>query len=390
MKYYIIIALFVSQFLYSQSNIEAVLKQVSVNNTQLKAGNKLLSAKRSEFNIGLAPYDPFVSFDHLWGTPKEIGNQREFSLTFSFDFPTVYGKKSRLAEMKSNQLNYEAVSLRQSILLEAKETLVELTYLNRRHEELNERLVIANRIYALLVIKLEKGEINIMEVNKAKLQVIDYKSELEMNQAEINGLNTRLTGLNGGKQISFADTTYPLFTAISDFTSFEAEIEAQDPSLKQLSYEYKISKLEIDINKDMRLPKIEIGYRHQGLLSESFNGIKAGISIPLWEKNHIVSSKELRAVYIKSLIESHKNEHYFETKQFYDKAISLKTILDETSSLLESANNIPLYEKAFVLGEISVTEYLLETTYYYSIKDKINLLERDYYLALSRLFKYQL
>jgi outer membrane protein, heavy metal efflux system len=389
-KIVILCLLSIASLSFAQSNIDDILRQVSVNNLQIKAGSDLVKAKRSEFSIGLAPYDPFVNFDYLFGSPKGIGNQTEFSVIFSFDFPSVYGKRSKLSDMKSTQLNYDEHSLRQEILLETKLTLIELVYLNRKNAELNERFVTANRIYDYFTLKLQQGDVNIMEVNKAKLQVINYKSDLELNKAEITRLNSKLTELNGGKALLFTDTTYPEIMDMPAFEELETEIESTDPVLKRLNMQYKITKQEIDINKDLRLPKIELGYRYQGLLNESFNGIHAGISIPLWEKNYTVKSKELQSRYTKSLIETHKNEHYYEIKQLYDQYVSLNNTLTETKELFGSINNYELYEKAFLLGEISSIEYLMEMIYYYSIKDKINALEKEFYLLNSKLLRHQL
>ncbi len=389
-KLIILLLLSLIRFSFGQSKIDEILKDISVNNIQIKAGTELVKAKRSEFNIGLAPYDPFINFDYLFGSPEGVGNQTEFSIVFSFDFPTVYGKKSTLADMRSTQLNYDEHSLKQLVLLEAKLALIELVYLNKKNAELNERFITANRLFEYFAVKLQQGDVNMMEVNKAKLQVINCKSELELNKAEINKLNSKLTELNGGKNVLFADTTYPLLKELPDFRTLESEIESSDPVLKKLNLQYKITQKEMDINKDLRLPKIELGYRYQGLLDQKFNGFHAGVSIPLWEKNHTVSSKELQAKYTKSLIEEHKNEHYYEIKQLYDQQVSLSNTLSETKEMFGTISNYELYEKAFLLGEISSIEYLMEITYYYSIKDKISTLEKEYYIINTKLLRHRL
>ncbi len=375
---------------FAQSRIDEILKEISINNLQLKAGSEFVKAKRSEFNIGLAPYDPFFNFDYLFGSPKGVGNQTEFSIIFSFDFPTVYGKRSILADMKSAQLNYDEHSLKQLVLLEAKLTLIELVYLNKKDAELNERYITANRIYDHFSTRLLEGDVNIMDVNKSKLQLINIKSELELNKAEIIKLNSKLTEFNGGKIVLFSDTTYPVTDVLPNFSSLEMEIESTDPVLKKLNLQYAISRQEIDLQKELRLPKIELGYRYQGLLDQNFNGFHAGISIPLWEKNYTVSSKELLARYTKSLIEEHKNEHYYENKQLYEQCISINNTLAETKELFSLIRNYELYEKAFLLGEISSIDYLMEITYYYNIKDKINFMELEYHKIYTSLLRYRL
>ena len=393
MKFKYIIAFFFTIVFYlplnAQNTIDDVLNRISENNLKIKSTKEMVRYRSSEYNVGLAPYDPFVSYNHLFGSPGSIGEEKEFAIDFTFDFPTVYSKKSDLADLRSSHLIYDELMLKQDILLEAKLICVELIYYYKRKSELIKRYETADRISSYLSTKLDEGDLNIMEVNKARLQVVTLKSEIELNEIEIIHLNTRLTELNGGKAISFADTVYPS-AEIPSFTVLESEIELYDPLLKHLNSEYQIIKQEIDVNEALRLPKIEVGYRYKDQLNGNFNGFHAGISIPLWEKNNTVRSKKLQSLYTKSLIEEHKNEHYFEVKQLYDRYVSFLSTIEESREILNSINNIPLYERALLAGEISSIEFLLETTYLYSVIDKMALLEKEMNITLAELLKHKL
>lgn len=390
LKTVIPVLFFLTGIIYPQTEIDRILAQISVNNILILSSNDLINAKKMEFNTGLAPYDPFISYSHLFGTPKEAGNEKEFSIMFSFDFPSVYSTRSSLADLKKEQLLFEKTYIRQTVLLEAKISMLELIALNRKNDYLVERHIIAGRIYEYLNLKLQRGETNMMEVNKAKLQLINYKSDIELNKAEINSLNSKLTELNGGKTVVFTDTLYPDPEKLFKFETLETEIENLDPVLKKLNYDYKISSMETQLQKNLKLPKFELGYRYQGILNENFHGFQAGLSIPLWERNNIVASKELYSKYIKSLITQHKNGYYFEIKQLFDKIISYENALTEAKDLFQTIDNIKLYEKAFILGEISSPDYLLETTYYYSIKDKLEYMEKEYNVLLAKLNRFKL
>jgi len=373
-----------------QTGIDNALKEITANNLHIKAGSSLYLAKKMEFNTGLAPYDPVISYDHLFGSPKEIGNQKDLSIYFSFDFPTVYSKKGILSDLRSSQTSYDEVALRRDILLEAKLICIEIIYLNRKDSELKTRLANAQQLQNYFITKLESGDGNIIDVNKAKFQVITYRSEYETNQTEINSATNRLASLNGGKLITINDTLYPAINDNPDFTVLKSEIEANDPDLKRLELQYHIAKQEVEVNKALNLPKFEIGYRYQGLLRENFNGIHAGITIPLWERNNVVKSKELYSSHSLSLIEAYKVERYFETKNLYEEYMRIKKNFEETTSLMQAVNNYELLSKASSLGELSSINYFLELTYYYSMKDKMNILERDYHLAYAKLFKQKL
>jgi len=118
-------------------------------------------------------------------------------INFTFDFPTIYGKKSFLSDLKSENIIYESTILKQKILLEAKLICIELIYLDKREVELKTRLNDAEQLYEFFKIKLEKGEGNMIDVNKAKLQMMNALSDFELNESErIKSLN-KLIGLNG-------------------------------------------------------------------------------------------------------------------------------------------------------------------------------------------------
>ncbi|MGZ5446275.1 MAG: TolC family protein, partial [Thermoanaerobaculia bacterium] len=60
----------------------------------------------------------------MFGTPAGAGTQKDFSITQQFDFPTVYGKKARLAQAKIEQNTFVQKNAEQEILLEAKKLLI--------------------------------------------------------------------------------------------------------------------------------------------------------------------------------------------------------------------------------------------------------------------------
>jgi cobalt-zinc-cadmium efflux system outer membrane protein len=104
----------------------------------------------------------------------------------------------------------------------------------------------------------------------------------------------------------------------------------------------------------------------------------------------LLKSKELLSSHSLSLIEAHKVEHYYETKNLYDEYIRTKKNFEETTLLMQSVNNYELLTKAYSLGEMSSINYILELTFYYSMKDKMDILERNYHLAYAKLFKQKL
>lgn len=386
-----IVNIFLIQFnVFSQSEIDKILNDISLNNKKLKTLSEKIVSQKVEFNVGITPYDPEITFDYLFGSPKEVGNQKEFNLKFTFDFPTVYGKRNKLSELKSDQINYDLTILRQEILMKAKLTCLEIIYLTRREIVLKNRLDEAISLYEYFKKKSETGDGNIIDENKAKLQVLNFNNEYYLNKSELTKAENTLIELNGGKEIKFSSTIYPDTEEIPSLDIIKREIENIDPILKRLNLEFEINKREIEINKNLNLPKIFFGYRHQGLLNESMNGFHTGISIPLWEGNNKVKWKEKESFYILALIEDYKTENFFHIKQLYEEIYNLKNLLEENKNVIISIKNEELLEKSLKAGEISSIEYLMEISYYYTAKDKIDYFELQYYKTLVKLNRYKL
>jgi len=375
---------------FSQSNIENVLAEISRNNKSLIANSQLLESKKLESKIGLSLSNPFAEVTNLFGPSRNIGNQTEFKLIQSFDFPTAYSKRNKLSDLKIQQTNFERQIIRQEILLEAKLICLELIYLNKKKKQLLKRTETTEILYNLYQTKLEKGEGNILDLNKAKINLLNIKTDLMVVVNKIDELNQKLTGLNGGSKIIFTDTVYPVIPLIPEFVTLENIIQTNDPLRKTLLQEKLISQSQIELSKTLSLPKFEVGYYYLGLPNQKYNGFHFGVSIPLWENNYRTDFHRSRTLYSNLEIEAHKNEYYYEIKQQYGRYETLQEAVKEYKEILESTDSEDILLNALKIGELSAIDYFLEVNYFYSSYDKFLELEKEYHKVIAELFKYQL
>src|SRR5215203_608678 len=154
---------------FTQSNADTVLRQVQSNNKSIAANKKYWEARKLEYTTGLTPYDPQVEYDYLFGSPVGAGNQKDFSLTQRLDFPIAYKRKRSLSKQQVAGTEIQQDVFRQDILLEAKLVLLDLVYLNKKDAELHRRLVHTGQLLSDYEKKLEKGDVIILDVNKARL-----------------------------------------------------------------------------------------------------------------------------------------------------------------------------------------------------------------------------
>jgi outer membrane protein, heavy metal efflux system len=375
---------------FAQNDVDRILKEVKANNKSIQANKKYWEARRAEFKTGLTPYDPLVEYDYLFGSPMGAGNQKDFSVTQRLDFPTAYKRKRELSNTQIAQTDLQQRVHRQDILLQAKLVTLEIIYLNKKAAELRRRLANTQQLVQDYQKKLDKGDVIILDVNKAKLQLLNINNEVALNSNEIQVATTKLTELNGGVSIIVSDTTYLATPAVPDFATLDSLIEAADPILKVYEQEKEIMQKQIAVQKSMNLPKIETGYHSQGILGQSYRGAHAGITIPLWENKNRLKAAQANLDYATTNAQTHIIEHRMENKGYYDQlAVRLKS-MQEYNQLLVTLNNTALLNKALQLGQITIIQYFQDEAYYFSAYDKYLQMEWEYQQALARLYKFQL
>lgn len=384
------ICLLITTSIKSQNTIDSLLTEIEKNNKSLKASVQYWEAMKVSYKIGLNPSNPKVEYEYLNGSPATAGNQTDLFIIQEFDFPTSYMKKKQVAKEQTAKIDFEQQAFRQDLLLKAKQYCLELIYLNKKRVELNNRLLNAQNIYAHFKLKLDNGDANILDVNKANLQLINLQNEVRITLSEINQYNQKLTELNGGVEVVFDTVDYPLSAELTDFKTLEETIEKNDPILKSYQQEKEITKKKMELSRAMTYPKIEGGYHAQKILGQSFQGVHLGITIPLWEGKNSVKYQKEQLFFSELMVENHSTEHFYEIKQLYEKYLSLKITLQEYQSILSSLTNNILLEKSLNIGEISSIQYFMELNYFYDSYDDYLKIEKDYYFTISELSKYEL
>lgn len=394
MRHKIIITKFLSLVICTsvnaQSTIENVLAEINKNNKTILATAQYYQAQNLEFKTGLNPSNPTAEYDFLKGSPANAGNQHDFTITQQLDFPSAYIKRSQLAKTQIARSEYEIIANRQDILLEAKKVCIALIYHNKLQEQLITQKHNFEKLLSSVQTKLEKGDGNILDVNKAKLQLIQIKKKFQENVSAINELNIKLSELNGGIEIVFTDTVYFSPTSIPDFAQLEKDYEKLDPLLKMLQQQKLISQKQLELSKSLSLPKMELGYHYQGILGQTYSGFHTGISVPLWENKNSVKQKKSQLLYSESQLIAHTNEHYFHIKHIYERYTNLKTTLLEYQSIFTTLNNTALLNKALALGEITTMQYLVEMNFYTEAQTDFIQTEKEYHDTIAELYKYLL
>lgn len=385
-----VLALLLCAAASAQSTIENVLSEIGKNNKTIQATAQYYDAQNLSYRIGLAPNDPTVEYDFMKGSPANAGNQHDFIIAQQFDFPTAYIRRSQLAKTQAARSEFQIADNRQKVLLEAKKTCIALVFHNKLDIQLTQQAKNTEKLLADFQTRLDEGEGNILDVNKARLQLLQIRKQWQQNRAEMAERNTRLASLNGGTAITFTDTVYPSPPPLPEFTQLEAEVEAADPLRKSLEQDRLITQRTIALNKSLWLPKMEVGYHYQGILGQSYNGIHTGVSIPLWENRHTVKQQESNLIFTELNLQDHRTEHFHHIKAMHERSTNLSITLEEYRSIFTTLNTTALLNKALALGEITTMQYFMEMNYLTEAQTNFLQAEMEYHIAMVELFRHKL
>jgi len=368
----IIISVMLTGFsLLAQPSLDSLLSQVERGNPSLMTAQNLLEARQLEARTGLTPSNPEVEFGYMWGNPTELGNRTDFEVTQSFDFPTAYSSRSKLSKISQQQAELEYKAVRQEIMKKAHKVWITRVYLNRMESMLNGRFSYARKVYDGFEQKLESGEANQLQVNQARMKVMALENEISQLQRELSKSDAEVVNLTANDKLIISDTLFPVPSKIIYDTLVLDYMAGNVNQLYQSEVDKKAK--EVDVVFNQKLPKLKAGYYSERILDVKLQGVKAGISIPLWGNAKAVNSAKAKLAYAESDAERYWQVQQNELKQNYDQWVLTMERVTGLEEMLKVSNDEALLRRAMEAGEISLTEYFYESDFYF--QNVINLLE---------------
>lgn len=373
---------------FAQNETERVLKEIEDNSITLRAIREEIAARKLNNRTGIYLPNPEVEFNYLWGSPAPVGNRTDISVTQSFDFPTAYAHRSRIAKLENANLDLRYRSERLHLLLRGRQLCTELVYYNALVKEYSGRLANAQRIAETYLLRFDRGDANILEKNKAQLELTAIGNEMNRIETERSSLLNELKALNGGHTIAFTatDTDYEMLPP--DFEEWVAAAEANSPVLQYVRGQMEISRQQVQLNRALGLPRLTAGYMSEKVVGERFQGVTVGISVPLWENRNRVKQAKAALNAAETVLEDSRIQFYHRLQNLFLKASRLQRDVLAYREALSSYHNGAYLRKALDSGEISLLNYLLEMTYYYDVINKVLETEKELGLTLAELSLY--
>ena len=375
----------------AQNSIDQVLKSIETNNKSLQANTKMTDAQKLEAQTGKFLANPSVEWEQMWGNRNNPGSEYTLTVKQSLDFPTTYSNKNKLANLKANTIGFQSAAYRQQLLLNAKQTCIEIIYLRKQKSLLDERLANAETMFALYKKRFESGDANQLELNKIQLELLNAQNQSRLNKAALTAAEEQLRNLNGGKPITFDATDYPTGEELINFDQLQAAFMDADPNLKSLTGNQEIANREVKLSRSLTLPKFDVGYKRNAASDHvASNGFMVGVSIPLFENKNTVKKTKAQAEFATASLEDNRLNLKTNLQQLYQQAEALQISRADYAKVLEQQRNIELLNKALNAGQLSVIDYFTELSTIYDSHQSYLDVEKEYHSILAQLYQYKL
>ena len=385
--------LFIAAFLFSGAvqaqSIDEILRSIEQNSPELKSQQQATHAAQMEVQTLNNLEDPSVEYSPFFAKGVEGVASSELVVKQGFDFPTLYAARKKQGKLQQEVLNRRNEMNRREILLRAKTLCLDLIRLNQEQELLEQRKKNAEELLALFNERLEKGDANILEVNKIKMERMNVQTEVAQNAAAHRNALQQLLAMNGNLPLEFACSSYPVLTPVTSYSALYDEVMTTDATLLEADATARAADKELSVNRQNWLPKLEVAYRRNTSLGEKSNGFLVGGSIPLFSKRKRTQIARAQAI----SAQLQRDDVRLKTEA------NIQSQFNEIQQLNEAmqAYDIPLMhqtldllKQAVTAGQLSIIDYYVEAEGVYRNLQAYMEIENQYQKLMATIYKNRL
>lgn len=372
----------------SASDFDNIVSSLLAGDRQLELSRAQAAAESDALKASNALADPEAEFEFLDGSGDRKYN---LSVSQSFDWPGVYGARNRQTGLEQAGLQLANAVETDEQRLKLRILLIDIIAANRTIDQMSSAVEGCNKLLATLEAEYSRGNVSILEVNKVRVELADFKLQLSdalTNKEALTGELLAATGAAGElrSQCDVIDR-FPL-VELKSLDYYVSEAKTKSPAMLLAKNSTLVAKARQDVASKSTLPGFSAGYRLSHEDGTLFNGFTFGVSLPVWR-----TSKERKAAASAS-VSAMLGEEVEEIKLVngieaaYGKACRLKEALSQYGSALTASDNTGLLERAYNSGAITLTELVLDVNYFVEANVRYIELQRQYYNALAELSRY--
>lgn len=365
-------------------DLSPIIQKMMESNVTLKKYRAQTDATKAGNHTGMTLTDPEVEFNYLWGSPKDVGQRKDISVTQHFDYATVFGLKRKEARSKDELAEIQYEQARMLCQQEAITALANIAAANETLLEHRSRIATAEQIANMLRKKMNAGEANKLELNKAVLDLATHKTdaaETEMERDEIlsNVIFMALDSETKNRLLSITmDDIKEYLTAMNTPTLMQLEQE-------KAQKEENVAEAELRSARSASLPELTAGYMSELTREEKFRGVTIGLSIPLWSNRGNVTRAKSQIAALKAEREETIASITAQRNALNSRIGQLSRMIESLESSLKVSSSESLMRKALIEGEISMMEYIIDRETYYELQSRLIEAKREQLTKIAEL-----
>lgn len=371
------------------NDFDAIVASLLGNDVQLELMQRQADAASASLDASNVLSDPEAEVEYL----RSGSGEQKFNLSVSqsFDWPGVYIARNRQIELERSGLRLACEAERNAQRMKLRTLLVDIIAANRVIAQMSETVEWCDKLLETLEADYKRGDVSVLEVNKMRIELADFKLKLSEAKTGKDALLGELVSMsdNADEIIARCDglDNFPII-GLKSLEQYIEEAKAAAPSLQEARNKVVMAKSRKEVASRSTLPGFSAGYRlsrEDGML---FNGFMVGVSVPLWrasKERRAAASEEISAMFGEKAEEIKLEKSIDAT---YRKAVSLKETLEQYGTALTASDNVGLLRRAYESGAITLTEFVLEVNYFVEAGVQYTELQRRYYNALVELSRY--
>ncbi len=289
---------------------------------------------------------PKTTLDGQFGQFNSYTNDNGFTLSQSFAFPTVYINQNRLANANVKGSEWQLKASQLEISTQVKQVYWQIIYLHSKERLFAYQDSLYSGFLRAAELRAKLGETNRLEMITARSQSLEVKNQYQQVTADLTIAKQKLQTLLNTSIILISKDTV-LYRA--DFFPVTDSLKlSENPIAGFVRQQVEISQFEKDLEKSRMLPDFSIGYFSQTMQGiqevngvprtfgpgDRFNGIQAGIAIPLWFVPYTAKTK---AAKLKTQVAQTDAENYSKSLEG-----SYRSLMGEYAKY---SNSVNYYEK---------------------------------------------
>lgn len=354
----------------SCADLFAITPQEAANAILSRNGDRLQivveqNAKDLETRTLANAPDPSLEGDYMV-MPEGVDNRWSVGIGYEMEWPGVYKSRRDLGKAMRDANAADADAGVYEKYIEILQEIGTYLYAERRIDMMRNIQSATDSLHSAAVRATKGGQMSRLNLSKITLEQGRINTVIANLEAEKNGSEGNLKTLNGGYDcnalLKSIDREW-VMTPTHSLDEYLAEART-NPQLHKAIAELKVAERNVGVAKAEGLPNLSIGYHHDFEDAMHFNGATLGVSIPLFSNRGKVKAAQAAQAVAEYQVTVTTDKVESEITALYEEVQLIDQALKVPMEVFASTDYNTLLLKAYKGGELSLTDYLQERSWF--------------------------